>query len=737
MASIKLPDGSVKELPDGTTVGQLAESIGKRLAQAAIVGKVDGKLVDLSHPLTGTHEVSIVTDRDPDGLFVMRHSTAHVLAQALRHLYGTSVQYTIGPVIENGFFYDFELPKGFSMEELPKVEQEMQKIIEADLKFAREDVEPAAAIAVLHGENQRFKDEIINELAASGEKTVSLYRQGDFTDLCRGPHVPSTGKIKAFKLQSVAGAYWRGDSNREQLTRIYGTAFFDKKELDKHLAALEQAKQRDHRLIGSKLGLFAIDEQVGPGLILWKPKGAMVRLLLQQFLQDELFRRGYQMVFTPHIGRLELYRTSGHFPYYRESQFQPLYQSDTSRILDRLWEAVSKRPDDHDMTAEESRLLAELRIADPVVHAQIVPASSDHAPGDAKAAHKKLSGQKGSKTHDQQLLRERLALYDDYLLKPMNCPHHIKIYASEPRSYRDLPLRLAEFGTVYRFEQTGELNGMTRVRGFTQDDAHIFCTHEQVPGEFRATVELVQFVFNRLGFKDVQIRLSLSDPDSDKFAGNRDVWMRAESEIRDVLTEMKADFVEVKGEAAFYGPKVDFLVRDVIGRKWQLGTVQLDYVLPERFKIEYTGSDNHKHRPVMIHRAPFGSMERFMGILIEHFGGAFPLWLSPVQVGVLTISEKFTEYATQVVDALRAEGLRVAPSLGAEKMQVKIRDIALQKIPYALIIGAQEAQNHTVGVRHNRTNQDLGQMSLTGFVQRCLTEVRTRSDAPPPGATGE
>ena len=384
--------------------------------------------------------------------------------------------------------------------------------------------------------------------------------------------MPSTGKIKAFKLQSVAGAYWRGDSNREQLTRIYGTAFFDKKELDKHLAALEQAKQRDHRVIGSKLGLFAIDEQVGPGLILWKPKGALVRLHLQQFLQDELFRRGYQMVFTPHIGRLELYRTSGHFPYYRESQFQPLYQSDTSRLLDRLWEAVSKRPDDHDMTAEESRLLDELKIADPVVHAQIVPAGSasspaDRTPADAKADPRKLSGQRGSKAHDQQLLRDRLAVYDDYLLKPMNCPHHIKIYASEPRSYRDLPLRLAEFGTVYRFEQTGELNGMTRVRGFTQDDAHIFCTHDQVKGEVRATVELVQFVFKTLGFKDVQVRLGLSDPDSDKFAGNRDVWMRPKARSAMCSTEMKADFVEVKGEAAFYGPKVDFLVRDVIGRE--------------------------------------------------------------------------------------------------------------------------------------------------------------------------
>src|SRR5579871_3344612 len=623
MASAKLPDGSIKEIPDGTTVSQLAESIGKRLAQAAIVGRVDGKLVDLSFPLTGAHDVQIITDRDPDGLYVMRHSTAHVLAQALRHLYGSDVQYTIGPVIDNGFFYDFEFPKGFSQEELPKVEAEMQKIISQQLPFARSEVEPATAKELLHGQNQRFKDEIIDELAAAGEKTVSTYQQGDFLDLCRGPHVPNTGKIKAFKLMNVAGAYWRGDEKRERLTRIYGTAFFDKKELDAHLKQLEEAKERDHRVIGQKLGLFTIDEQVGQGLILWKPKGAIVRTVLQNFLQEELFRRGYHMVYTPHIGKVDLYRTSGHYPYYKESQF-PLIRflkEGAQELIDALEAAANGQ---QPLAPEKEReLVAKAGLE------KTYPWDADPKARYAQAYQLSLSG-------------------EDYLLKPMNCPHHIKIYASEPRSYRDLPLRLAEFGTVYRFEQSGELSGMTRVRGFTQDDAHIFCTHDQVKHEFRATVELVQFVFGTLGFKDVQIRLSKHDPDSPKFAGNKEVWLQAEQEIRDVLVDMKMDFVEAAGEAAFYGPKVDFLVRDVLGRKWQLGTVQLDYVLPERFQIHYTGADNRPHRPVMIHRAPFGSMERFMGILIEHFGGSFPLWLAPVQVAVLPISDKFNDYARQV-----------------------------------------------------------------------------------------
>ena len=703
MASVKLPDGSVKEIADGTTVGQLADSIGKRLGQAAIVGKVDGKLVDLSHPLSGAHDVQIITDRDPDGLFVMRHSTAHVLAQALRHLYGPGVQYTIGPVIDNGFFYDFEFPAGFSQEDLPKVEAEMQKIVSQNLPFGRDEVDPTKAKELLHGQNQRFKDEIIDELAAAGEKTVSTYRQGDFLDLCRGPHVPNTGKIKAFKLLSVAGAYWRGDSNREQLTRIYGTAFFDKKELDSYLKQLEEAKQRDHRVIGQKLGLFAIDDQVGPGLILWKPKGAMVRTVLQNFLQEELFRRGYQMVFTPHIGRVELYKTSGHYPYYKESQF-PLIQfvrEEANGLLDSL---AAWRDDGKALSPEVERELV----------------------AKAKIQQKDYPWNESDISRRYAIARQLSLSGEDYLLKPMNCPHHIKIFSSEPRSYRDLPLRLAEFGTVYRFEQSGELNGMTRVRGFTQDDAHIFCTHEQVKSEFRATIELVQFVFKTLGFADVQIRLSKHDPDSPKFAGNKEVWLQAEAEIRDVLTDMKMDFVEAAGEAAFYGPKVDFLVRDVIGRKWQLGTVQLDYVLPERFKIEYTGSDNTPHRPVMIHRAPFGSMERFMGILIEHFGGAFPLWLAPVQVAVLPISDKAQAYAQELLEMLRKEGLRVEADFGASRINAKIREASLQKIPYLLIIGEKEAEKREVSVRRFGVEQSRGNMSLTEFMQRCEQEIATR-----------
>jgi threonyl-tRNA synthetase len=704
MASVKLPDGSIKDVPDGTTVGQLADSIGKRLGQAAIVGKVDGKLVDLSHSLAGSHEVQIITDRDPEGLAVMRHSTAHVLAQALRHLYGTGVQYTIGPVIESGFFYDFEFPNGFSQEDLPKVEAEMQKIIDQKLPFKRDEVPPPQAKERLRQESQRFKDEIIDELAGAGETMVSTYQQGDFLDLCRGPHVPNTGKIRAFKLLSVAGAYWRGDEKREQLTRIYGTSFFDKKELETYLKQLEEAKERDHRVIGQKLGLFTIDDQVGPGLILWKPKGAMVRTLLQNFLQDELFRRGYHIVYTPHIGKVDLYKTSGHYPYYKESQF-PLIRflkEGAQELLDALEEAkTSGKP----LPPEREKELV------------------------AQAGLEKGYPWDVSDLTRRHAIVWQLALSgEDYLLKPMNCPHHIKIYASEPRSYRDLPLRLAEFGTVYRFEQSGELSGMTRVRGFTQDDAHIFCTHEQVKGEFRATVELVQFVFHTLGFKDVQIRLSKHDPNSPKFAGNKEVWLQAEQEIREVLTDMKMDFVEAAGEAAFYGPKVDFLVRDVIGRKWQLGTVQLDYVLPERFQITYTGSDNRPHRPVMIHRAPFGSMERFMGILIEHFGGSFPLWLAPVQVAVLPISEKFNEYAGRVIAALGQDNLRVEANLGADKIGAKIRDASLQKVPYQLIIGEKEAQAGEVSVRAMGAG-DMGKMTVSEFIQRCQQEISTHGVA--------
>ncbi len=671
MTKIELPDGSVKELPDGSTVYQLAESIGKRLAQAALVGMVDGKLVDLSYPLTGNAKVSLITDRDADGLFVLRHSTAHVLAEALRHLYGATLQYTIGPVIENGFFYDFEFPKGVSIsaDDLPKIEAEMQKIISADEKFSREEVTPDAAKKLLHEQSQRFKDEIIDELATAGETSVSIYRQGDFTDLCRGPHIPSTGKIKSFKLMSVAGAYWRGDSNREQLTRIYGTAFFDKKQLDEHLRLIDEAKKRDHRVLGPALGLYTIDEAVGQGLILWKPKGAIVRQELQNFISEHLRRQGYSQVFTPHIGRLELYKTSGHFPYYRDSQFPP--------IIDREF---------YDMLAKENCGCGEL--------------SNRMEKGDI----------------------------DGYLLKPMNCPMHIKIFSSEQRSYRDLPVRLAEFGTVYRWEKSGELGGMTRVRGFTQDDAHLFVTEDQVAAEVQGCLELVKIVLGTLGMKDYRVRVGLRDLDSAKYVGDGGQWDRAEATCIAAAESLGVSFTKEPGEAAFYGPKIDFVVRDVIGREWQLGTVQVDYQLPQRFDLSYIGADNAKHVPVMIHRAPFGSMERFIGVLTEHFAGAFPLWLAPVQVAVLSISEKFNDYAQKVVDELKAAGLRVESNLASDKIGSKIRTASMAKIPYMLILGDKEASSGNVAVR-TRKGDDKGAMPVAEFVKLAKEEASQRAVA--------
>ena len=669
MASIKLPDGSVKELPEGASVRELAESIGKRLAQAAIVGQVDGKLVDLDYKLTGSHEVRLITDRDPEALTVIRHSAAHVLAQALRRVYGKDVQYTIGPVVEQGFYYDVVVPGGIRNEDLPKVEAEMQKIIAENQPFARQDVPCDEARKQLREERQHFKDEIIDELQGAGEPSVSLYRQGEFLDLCRGPHVPSTGKIKAVKLLNIAGAYWRGDAKREQLTRIYGTAFFDKKQLDEHMKQLEEAKKRDHRIIGPQLGLFAIDDKVGQGLVLWKPKGAIVRNELQNFIGQHLRRQGYSQVYTPHIGRLDLYKTSGHFPYYRDSQFPPLV--DREFISDKAKEGCS--------CAELANLMEKGEI-------------------------------------------------DGYLLKPMNCPHHIRIYASDPHSYRDLPVRLAEFGTVYRWEKSGELGGMTRVRGFTQDDAHLFCTEEQLPAEIGGCLDLVKIVLGTLGMSQYRVRVGLRDPDSAKYVGEGDQWDRAEKACKDAAASLGVPFTLEPGEAAFYGPKIDFVVRDVIGREWQLGTVQVDYQLPQRFDLTYVGADNKPHRPVMIHRAPFGSMERFIGVLIEHFAGAFPLWLSPVQVAVLSISEKFNDYANQVAQELKEAELRVEVNLGSEKIGAKIRQASLDKIPYMLILGDKEQEAKKVAVR-TRTGGDQGQLTLDEFIQRCQQEIASKGQA--------
>ncbi len=667
MASIQLPDGSIKEIPDGQSVLQLAESIGPRLAAAAIAAKVDDKLVDLSTPLSGSRRVSILTERDPEALFVLRHSTAHVMAQALRRLYGREVQYTIGPVVDNGFYYDVVIPGGFAADELPKVEAEMRKIIAEQLPFGRQDVEPDSAKAALRGENQTFKDEIIDELQQGGGKSVSLYRQGEFVDLCRGPHLPHTGKIKAFKLLTLAGAYWRGDAKRQQLTRIYGTAFFDPKQLEAHLKQLEEAKKRDHRVLGPQLGLFVIDEKVGQGLVLWKPKGAIIRQELQNFIAEHLRRQGYSQVFTPHIGRLDLYKTSGHFPYYREAQFPPL--------IDR---------DQIDALAKEGTSCSEL-------------------------ANRLAAGE-----------------IEGYLLKPMNCPHHIRIFASEQRSYREMPVRLAEFGTVYRWEKSGELGGMTRVRGFTQDDAHLFCTEEQVAGEIQGCLELVKIILSTLGMTQYRVRVGLRDPDSAKYVGQPRQWDKAEAACKSAAEALGVSYTVEHGEAAFYGPKIDFVIKDVIGREWQLGTVQVDYQLPERFDLSYVGADNQPHRPVMIHRAPFGSMERFIGVLIEHFAGAFPLWLAPVQVAVLNVSEKSEAYAQTVLAELQKADLRVEGHFGAEKIGAKIRQATLDKIPYMLVLGEKEAGAANVAVRH-RTAGDQGAAALVDFIARCQKEIAEKS----------
>ena len=656
---ITLPDNSIKEYPGQVSPAQVAADIGAGLAKAAIGAKVDGQLWDVNRPIDRDARLEIITkpraDKDgrskgepnPEALYLLRHSTAHVMAEAIQRLWpATKLAY--GPPLENGFYYDMALETPISTEDFPRIEAEMAKIVAENRLFTRYELPPDQGLKRLEAENNKYKVDNAMRAIAGGAKTLSWYATGqpdkNWEDLCMGPHVPSTGTIGAFKVTSIAASHWHGDVTSDRFQRVYGTAFFSPADLEHHLKQLEEAKQRDHRVIGAKLGLFTIDEQVGQGLILWKPKGGMVRTLLQQFIQEELLRRGYDIVYTPHIGKIDLYKCSGHYPYYADSQFPPIKMRDSD---------------------------------------------------------------------------------EEYLLKPMNCPHHIKIYASDPHSYRDLPIRLAEFGTVYRFEQSGELSGLTRVRGFTQDDAHIFCTHDQVKSEFRQTVELVQFVFNTFGFNDVSIRLSLRDPSSDKYAGAPEVWERAERELREVLNEMKINFTEALGEAAFYGPKTDFIVKDVIGRKWQLGTVQLDYNLPERFKLEYIGADNQAHRPVMIHRAPFGSMERFMGILIEHYAGAFPLWLAPEQMRVLPIGEKFVDYGRKVLGELQAAGFRVTLDASGDRVLGLIKVAQDQKIPYMLVVGGKDEAAGAVSVRE-RSKGDLGATPLAAFVEKAKREVETR-----------
>ncbi len=667
MLRVKLPDGTVLEFSRPMRPIDVAAEIGPGLAKATLAAVVDDQLIgtDALLPEEGEISIRLITKRDPEALEIMRHSAAHVMARAVMRLF-EGTQLAFGPTVDNGFYYDFAIDKPISEADFPKIEAEMAKIIKEDEPFERIEMDRTKAIQLLGDLGQTLKVEHLEEGLAE-ESTVSFYRQGEFVDLCRGPHVPSPKAIGASKLLSVAGAYWKADASNRQLQRVYGTAWFDKKSLKAYLHQAEEAKKRDHRVLGRKLKLFEIDDQVGQGLVLWKPKGALIRKELERFIGEHLQRQGYESVFTPHIGRLDLFRTSGHFPYYRESQFPPMIMHDQMKLL-----------------ADENCSCGDL-------------------------ANRLEQGD-----------------IDGYMLKPMNCPFHIKIYDSEPRSYRDLPVRLAEFGTVYRWEQSGELGGMTRVRGFTQDDAHLFVTEEQLDREVAGCLELVKIIFDTLGMTDYRVRVGLRGTESDKYVGSPEQWQQAETACRRAAELMGVPFTTEEGEAAFYGPKIDFIVRDVIGREWQLGTVQVDYQLPERFDLTYTGSDNQPHRPVMIHRAPFGSMERFVGVLIEHFAGAFPLWLSPEQGRVLVVSQRFEEYGREVEARMREAGLRITGDYRAEKIGAKIRDAQLELIPYMFVIGGREVEQQTVSLRDRREG-DLGAMSLEDAIAKLRAEIETKA----------
>ena len=593
----------------------------------------------------------------------LRHSTAHVLATAVLRLWPDALQ-DIGPPTDAGFYYDFDLSHRFSDEDFAKIEAEMKKVVKENQPFTRKEVSRSEAKAFFEGKKQSYKIGRLGDIP-EGE-AISFYTNGEFTDLCAGTHVKSTGEIKAFKLLRLAGAYHRGDEKNKMLQRIYGTAFPTKDELEASLKAQEEALQRDHRKLGKELDLFLIDDEVGQGLVMWTPNGAIVRHEMQKFLLEELGKRGYEQVFTPHIGRLGLYRTSGHFPYYQESQYPPLVDRETMEKL-----------------AKEGCSCAELS--------------------------NKIS--KGE--------------IEGYLLKPMNCPMHIRIYASRPRSYRDLPVRLAEFGTVYRWEQSGELNGMTRVRGFTQDDAHLFCTEEQVAKEVEGCLEMVRLVLDTLGIGDFRVRVGLRDPASDKYVGSKEGWDKAEKAVKEAARKLGVKTSEEPGEAAFYGPKIDFVVKDVIGREWQLGTVQVDYNLPERFDLTYTGADNQKHRPVIIHRAPFGSLERFTGVLIEHFRGAFPVWLAPEQARFLPVNDQMVAYAEKCAEEFKAAGLRVSVDKKGDKLGAQIRRGQLEKVPFLLVCGNREAEAGQVAVR-SREKGDEGAQDTAAVKERIAQLAKSR-----------
>jgi len=633
-------------------------------------------------------------------LETIRHSCAHILANAILRIW-PEAQFAAGPPVENGFYYDIDLTHRISPEDFERIEKEMASIIAEAQPFQREVITRDEALAMgergeLAGLTPRpapskFKLDIITRIPAGEE--ITLYRNGAFTDLCAGPHVADTSKVAAFRLTHVASAFYQGDEKNPQLQRIYGTAFPSTEEMENWFTMLEEAKKRDHRKIGKEQGLFHIDDAVGQGLILWTPKGAIIRQELQNFISGELAKQGYSQVFTPHIGKIGLYKTSGHFPYYKESQFPAIPE-----------------PDQLTRIASEGCGCAEMT-------ARLEAVSESFASSQNERAGKEIVA--------KERVMDPTRLLDGFMLKPMNCPHHIKIFASQPHSYRDLPVRLAEFGTVYRWEQSGELNGMTRVRGFTQDDAHLFCTEDQVAAEVLGCLSLVKVVLNTLGMSDYRVRVGLRDPDSGKYTGSPEQWDRAEAACREAAKTLGVPFSEEPGEAAFYGPKIDFVIKDVIGREWQLGTVQVDYQLPIRFDLSYTGADNKPHRPVMIHRAPFGSMERFTGVLIEHFAGHFPTWLAPEQVRILTISEKVDTFANEVFEQLKAAGLRVTLNNEADKIGAKIRLAQLDKVPYMLVLGEKEAAAQSVAVRHSKKG-DLGVKPVAQFLEEITAEVKER-----------
>jgi len=633
MIKITFPDGSVREFAKGITGLQLAESISSRLAQEVLAITVNEQIWDLSRPIETDAAIKLHKWDDEEGKHAYWHSSAHLMAEALQELY-PGIKFGIGPAIENGFYYDVDPGSAVIKEgDLPTIEAKMVELAARKEAIVRTDISKADALKKFEEKGDEYKVELINDLA---DGTITLYSHGNFTDLCRGPHLPNTGEIKAIKLLSVAGAYWRGDEKRKMLTRIYGITFPKKKMLDEYLVLLEEAKKRDHRKIGKELELFMFSEMVGKGLPIWLPRGTALRLRLEDFLKKIQRRFEYQQVMTPHIGNKNLYVTSGHYAKYGKDSFQPIH------------------------TPEEG---------------------------------------------------------EEYLLKPMNCPHHCEIYKFKPRSYKDLPIRLAEFGTVYRYEQSGELHGLTRVRSFTQDDAHIFCRPDQVKDEFLKVMDIIFIIFNALDFKNFEAQISLRDPNNkEKYIGTDENWGKAEQSIIEACAEKGLKAKVVLGEAAFYGPKLDFMVRDAIGRKWQLGTIQVDYNLPERFELEYTGEDNQKHRPVMIHRAPFGSMERFVAVLIEHTAGKFPLWLTPDQVVVLPISEKFNDYAFQIAKELNSKDVRVQVDDRNEKIGRKIRDNELKRIPFMLIVGEKEAENGEVAVR-KQGEGDKGSMKVSDFAK--------------------